>query len=454
MIQTSPRTRRTALAQPAVLSQAATGPCCPVVVFGNTRTAPDGLIRAFFLVMLTALRGTTQSCDVSSVLARSRRLWHDQPVRILHVVGQSHQRGAEKFALELANGLDAFSHDNRVVALGLAFDGSRDPELPALTTWTKLEPRAVVAGGWCLRRLLAHDSFDIVLAHGGSAVKAAVMARRPGGPLVIWQRILGFPSSIWGPAQRQWWRFIVRWIDAVVVMTPRLEREVRRIGFTGPIWEIGAYNTRSPQRFVDVNRAEATACLRSEVGVDDDVVLLGFVGHLVVQKRPERALDVLERIVELGHPAHLVVAGDGPLRTPLIREVRERGLPAHVTLLGHRSEIEQVYGGLDVLLLTSDDEGIPGVAVEAQMAGCPVVTFPLGGVDSVVENGRTGFVLARPDTALMAEQTARLLEHPDLRHRFGDEARVAVERFSTSRAAETYSACLTDLQERRRARAR
>jgi glycosyltransferase involved in cell wall biosynthesis len=375
-------------------------------------------------------------------------------VRILHVVGQSHQRGAEKFALELAGGLDALGHDNRVVALGLSFDGKRDPALPALTTWTKLEPRAVVAGGWSLRGHLARESFDIVLAHGGSAVKAAVIAHRPSGPLLIWQRILGFPSSIWGPVQRRWWRFIVRRIDAVVVMTPRLEHEVRRIGYTGPIWEIGAYNTRSPERFVGVDRVAATESLRREVGVGDEVLLLGFVGHLVNQKRPERALDVLGRVIEHGHQAHLVVAGDGPLRTPISREIRERGLGAHVTLLGHRSEIEQVYGGVDVLLLTSDDEGIPGVAVEAQMTGCPVVTFPLGGVDSVVENGRTGFVLARADTTLMAEQTARLLELPDLRHRFGDEARGAAERFSTSRSAEKYSARLTDLQERRRTRAR
>jgi glycosyltransferase involved in cell wall biosynthesis len=372
-------------------------------------------------------------------------------MRVLQVVGQSHRRGAEKFALELASGLDGLGYENRVVALGHAFDGQSDPELPTLTTWTNLGPREIIMGAWRLNRLLARDPFDVVLAHGGSAAQAAVVAKPfQRGTLLVWQRILGFTSNIWGPAQRHWWRFIVRRIDVVVAMTPHLERETRRLGFRGPVWEIGAYNTRSPERFAAVDRSQAIARLRQEVGVEDDVSLVGFVGHLVDQKRPERALEVLQRVLAEGHQAHLVVAGDGPLRTPLRREVRERGLNAHVTLLGHRSDVEEVYAGLDVMLLTSEDEGIPGVAVEAQMAGCPVVTFPLGGVHSVVENGRTGVVLARPDTALMAHHTVRLLEQPDLRRRFGNEARRAIEKFSTTRAAESYGARLTELAERRR----
>jgi glycosyltransferase involved in cell wall biosynthesis len=358
------------------------------------------------------------------------------------------------FALELAHGLNENGHDNRVVALGLAFDGGNDAELPALTNRTELGPPAIALGGWRLNRLLADEQFDIVLAHGGSAVEAAIMARPARRPPLVWQRILGFPPTIWGPVQRRWWQLIVRRIDVVVAMTPQLERETRRIGFMGPIWEIGAYNTRSPQRFADVDRVEAAARLRHEVGVDADVPLIGLVGHLVDQKRPERALDVLGRVLDQGHRAHLVVAGDGPLRTQLKREIRERGLGTTVSLLGHRSDVERVYGGLDVLLLTSDDEGIPGVAVEAQMAGCPVVTFPLGGVDTVVENGRTGFVLARPDTELMADHTARLLQQPSLRDRFGNEARLAAERFSTNHAAQQYGAHLTELHERRRQAAR
>src|SRR5947209_3799787 len=131
-IHASPSTRRTALAHPAVLSHAATGPCCPAVGLENTSTAPDRVMTALFLVGCT--RRSDGIASVRSDLAWHRRaaLARSGPVRILQVVGQSHRRGAEMFALELASGLDAMGHDNRMVALGLAFDGGRDPDLPAL----------------------------------------------------------------------------------------------------------------------------------------------------------------------------------------------------------------------------------------------------------------------------------------------------------------------------------
>jgi glycosyltransferase involved in cell wall biosynthesis len=244
---------------------------------------------------------------------------------------------------------------------------------------------------------------------------------------------------------------IARRIDAIVALTPRIEHETRRLGFDGPVWVIP--NARAPERFVSVDREQEAVHLRKELGVGRDVPLVGYVGNLGREKQPERMLDVLARVLERGQPAHLVVAGDGPLRAPIEREIHERGLDACVNLLGYRPEIERLYGGFDLLLLASDVEGIPGVAIEAQMAGCPVVTFPTGGVREVVEDGVTGVVLHRPDTALMAEQVLLLLRSPDRRDRLGREGRRRAERFSTTRVADEYSARLIELCMRRDARA-
>src|SRR5256886_9646672 len=166
---------------------------------------------------------TTTRRIVRPCLATVRRSGTICLVRILQIAGQSHRRGAEMFALELASGLDAMGHDNRMVALGLAFDGGRDPDLPALTTHTAIGPRAIVASALHLRRLLAREPFDVVLAHGGSAAQAASLVPRSRRPLLIWQRILGFPPAIWKPAQRRWWQVIMRRIDVVVVMTHDIE---------------------------------------------------------------------------------------------------------------------------------------------------------------------------------------------------------------------------------------
>ena len=71
----------------------------------------------------------------------------------------------------------------------------------------------------------------------------------------------------------------------------------------------------------------------------------------------------------------------------------ELGLQSTVTLVGHRDDVEWIYGGVDLALITSMSEGVPGVAIEAQMTGCPVVSFPVGSVASVIDHLETGIPL-------------------------------------------------------------
>jgi glycosyltransferase involved in cell wall biosynthesis len=365
-------------------------------------------------------------------------------MRILHVVGTSRRRGAETFALELAAALDARGHDDTLVALGRGPDGRSDPDLPVLTNRRRIRPVATTDAVLRLRRHLDRFEVDVVLAHGAASARAAAIVRRQDRPLLVWKRI---SPSAWRPVQRRWWRAIARRVDAVVALTPQIEDEMRKLGYDGPVWLIR--NARHPERFVTVDRASEGVHLRRQIGIADDTPLLGFVGNLSREKRPERTLDVLAHVLAQDQAAHLVVAGDGPLRAAFEREIRGRGLDKNVSSLGHRADVERLFGGVDLLLLTSDVEGIPGVAIEAQMAGCPVVTFPTGGVREAVEDGVTGVVLDRPDTTLMAAQVLRLLQSPDCREQLGSEGRRRADTFSTARVADEYSASLRELYDRR-----
>lgn len=340
-------------------------------------------------------------------------------------------------ALELAHELDRLGHRNRVVALGPAFDGRREPGLVTLGASSGQGPRELVAGAWRLRHLLAAAPADVVLAHGGWAAQVAALAFPFGGPALVWQRILGFPGKVWGPGRRHWWATVARRCDAVIALTADQEDEVRRLGYRGPVWVIA--NFRNPGRFRDSDRDLARARLRAEVGVPEATPLIGFVGHLVRQKRPERALEVLARLRSEGSDAHLAVAGTGPLRTDLEARARRLGLDGAVTFLGGRDDIERVLGGVDLVLLTSEAEGIPGVAIEALMAGCPMVSVPVGGVAEVVEHGVTGLVVDDERPAVMAEAVARLLADDETRAAMGRESRSRTDLFSASAAAAVYA---------------
>ena len=129
------------------------------------------------------------------------------------------------------------------------------------------------------------------------------------------------------------------------------------------MWPIA--NFRSPERFVAVDRAAAGTRLRAELGIGPDVPLLGLVGHLIEQKRPERALAVLARVRARGDC--VTSSSPGAARSRRIRRRRAtRGARRpFVHVLGHRDDVELLLGGIDLLLLTSDSEGIPGIVIEA-----------------------------------------------------------------------------------------
>jgi glycosyltransferase involved in cell wall biosynthesis len=371
----------------------------------------------------------------------TRRRPDPTPLRILHVVSRSQRRGAELVALELADELDRRGHRNRVVALAPAFDGRRGPGLVPLGTSRGQRPPDLVAGAWRVRRLLAAEPPDVVLAHGGWPTQVVALAVGRRGPLLVWQRILGFPDKMWRPLRRRWWSVVARRVDAAVALTTDQGGELRRLGYRGPVWVIP--NFRKPDRFRIIPRDVAAARLRAEVGVPAETPLLGFVGHLVRQKRPDRALDVLAQVRLRGCAAHLVVAGAGPLRTDLESRAQRLGMDGAVTFLGERDDVEWVLGGVDLALLTSEAEGIPGVAIEAMMAGCPVVSVPVMGVAEVIEDGATGLVLDTDDPAAMAQAVARLLADDEARAAMSRESRSRTDRFSASAAAAVYAERLT-----------
>jgi len=365
-------------------------------------------------------------------------------LRIVHVVTRSHRRGAEVAASELAEALDLRGHKDEVLAIALAPDGNSVEGLPPLVSSARLGLLTLIRGARRLRQLLAEDPADVVVAHGGSAAFVVALARGSAtSPQLVWQRILGFPSERWGIARRRVWRSVARRFDGVIALTPDMADEMRTLGYEGPTWVLP--NARDPERFASVDRAAASASLRADIGLDAEVPLLAFVGHLVDQKQPQIALDVVSCLRTLGRDAHLVVAGDGPLRRAMARRIRDLHLEAHVTMLGHRDDPEVVFGAADLALITSRAEGVPGVAIEAQMSGCPVVSFLVGAVEDVVEDGITGAIVPEGDVGAMAQAIGSLLDDWQRLEGMRVAAAERASMFTTAAAAWLYAARFAEL---------
>lgn len=162
--------------------------------------------------------------------------------------------------------------------------------------------------------------------------------------------------------------------------------------------------------------------LRAQLGLASAVPLVGVLGRLVPIKDH---LTLFRAVAELPC-AHLVVLGDGELRAALEAAVREIGIAGRVSFTGWWADTAAAISDLDVIALSSRNEGTPTALIEALAAGRPVVATDVGGVRSVVVDGKSGFVVPPADPVALGSALARLLADPELRRRMGTAGRADV----------------------------
>ena len=174
--------------------------------------------------------------------------------------------------------------------------------------------------------------------------------------------------------------------------------------------------------------------LRRELGLDPDTPLIGIVGRLFSIKNHALFLDAAARVRATRPGTRCVVVGDGRLRGELEERARRPDLVDHVIFTGWRHDLPRFYADLDVLVVSSRNEGTPVSAIEAMAAGCAVVATRVGGVPDLIDDGRTGTLVAPDDPAALAAAIGRVLDDPTRAERMRRAARVDVEkRFLASR---------------------
>lgn len=160
-----------------------------------------------------------------------------------------------------------------------------------------------------------------------------------------------------------------------------------------------------------------------------DIITIITVARLIPAKRLDRFLEVANLIHSEKRYLQFIIVGDGPERWRLESRLVELGLTSDfVRFLGNRSDVPQLLSQSDLFLFTSDDEGFPNVLLEAMAASLPIITTPAGDSSRVVVDGTTGYVVDFSDIQKMAEYVLLLMREPDLRARFGKEARKIVEK--------------------------
>jgi len=169
---------------------------------------------------------------------------------------------------------------------------------------------------------------------------------------------------------------------------------------------------------------------REELGATESDVLIGIVGRLTEIKNHELFLEAAARLRKLTNSlVRFLIIGDGNLRNELEAQAKSLGLDESVSFLGTRKDPENFYPALDIVALTSLNEGTPLTLIEAMANARPVVATAVGGVVDLLGQSQPesdgyalcerGISVRTGDADGFAQALAYLIEDRELRRDLG-----------------------------------
>ena len=424
-------------------------------------------------------------------------------MKIVRVIARLNVGGPARHVVWLTAGLQGADCDSLLVA-GTVPPGEEDMSyfatqhgveplfIPEMSREVSFKDALTI---WKLYRLFCRESPDIVHTH---TAKAGTVGR-VAGLLYRWLRpstLLGRPRqclfvhtfhghvfhSYYGPLKTRLFisieKALARLItDRIVVVSEQQRREIQERFGVGRVDQFVVIPLGLDVRsFADWrNRRQL---FRDELGAKSDELLIGIVGRLTEIKNHDlflRAVAIVKnRLAEKSRsesPAEqsaraggvrFVVLGDGSLRATLEAQALALGLAGDVIFAGSRRDPENFYAALDIVALTSLNEGTPLTLIEAMANARPVIATAVGGVvdlvgETVEEHESEGYKVCRRglsvesnDAAAVAAGLFHLIENSELRTELGNRGlEFVASNYSRERLLDDIKALYKQLLERR-----
>ncbi|MFZ5918885.1 MAG: glycosyltransferase family 4 protein [Chloroflexota bacterium] len=289
-----------------------------------------------------------------------------------------------------------------------------------------------------LLKLFRRERPQVVHTHTAKAGLVGRLAARLAGVPVVVHTFHGHVfHGYFGPLKTHFFifleRFLVRLSDGIVAVSEGQRRELAAYGIA-PLDKIRVVPLGFDLTPFLTATAEDGADWRRRVGLPEDALLVGIVGRLTGVKNHRLFLEMARRVALAVPDVWFVVVGDGELRVDLEARAGELGLAERVRFTGWVRQMAPVYAALDVVVLTSLNEGTPVTLIEGLAAGRPVVSTAVGGVPDIVADGETGLLVPTGDADALAEAIVGLLRDPARRRVMGQAGRESVRgRFAVER---------------------
>jgi glycosyltransferase involved in cell wall biosynthesis len=377
-------------------------------------------------------------------------------MKVLRIIARLNVGGPARHVIWLTEGLKPEGYETLLVA-GVVPQGEDDMSyvaaasgvhpftLPEMSREISVKDALTI---WKLFRLMRRERPDIVHTH---TAKAGTVGRVAG---LMYNALAGKPRqcrfvhtyhghvfhSYYGKFKTRLFlaveRFLARFAtDRIVVISEQQRREINEVFRVGrreqfaviPLGiDLSAYASWRDRR----------PRLRAELKLKAEDLLIGIIGRVTEIKNHRLFLAAAALLKKtIGSKVRFVIIGDGNLRRDLEEQARSLGLDDDVLFLGTRKDPENFYPALDIVMLTSLNEGTPLTLIEAMANARPVVATSVGGVTDLLgdpllpvsQNDRglgyricqRGISVASGDAQGLARGLARLIEEPELRDDLG-----------------------------------
>ena len=201
--------------------------------------------------------------------------------------------------------------------------------------------------------------------------------------------------------------------DRILVPTPSIAELLASWGVTTPagIWSRGINHER-------FDPARRDLSWRRSLGIADEDTVIGFLGRLVKEKGLDIFTDVVKELQRRGMPHRVLVVGEGPARDWFAAQVPRAVFAGFQT----GNALGRAVASMDVFFNPSVTETFGNVTTEAMAAGVPVVAARATGAVDLIDDGRTGFLVAPRDVRGYADAIDQIIRSPGLRQMMGNAA--------------------------------
>jgi glycosyltransferase involved in cell wall biosynthesis len=368
-------------------------------------------------------------------------------IKIVRIIGRLNVGGPAIHVVNLTAGLCSERYrpllvagsENKAEGSMLDFalsNGVKPTVIPEIVTAFSLAPRDGKAL-WKLYGLMRKERPHIVHTHTAKAGFLGRLAARIAGVPVVVHTFHGHVlHGYYGPVKNAMLRRVEQslacFTDRVVTVSEQVKNDLIRYRIAWPekIKVVPLGFDLDPFLTAHTRRGE----FRREMGLTGEIKLVGIVGRIFPIKNHALFLQSAAQVSAQNPAARFILVGDGVLRSALEQQAQKLGIADRVLFTGWRQDLPRIYADLDVLVVSSNNEGTPVSAIEAMASGCPVVATRVGGLPDLIEDQMTGRLVPPRAPEALTNAVVDLLHDSQRARELGENGRYLVQhRFTVQR---------------------